>query len=174
MMSKTSSQMKVENNIFLGIDPGTSLIGYGVVQSTGDGFTSLAYGVINNTGQNKIASIKNSHTELQKIIKKFKPQRIGIERLFFANNQKTAMAVSEMRGVLLLAATSTGIPVQEFTPLQVKQLICNYGRADKKQVQRMVQMLLKISSPIKPDDAADALALAMCSATTNNPDSHLL
>ena len=128
--------------------------------------TCVAYGIISNTGKDKLFDFKETEKKLSALIKKYKPDMAGVEKLFFFKNQKTVMAVSEMRGVIMLTLAKHGLPVHEFTPLQVKQNISAYGRAGKDQVQRMVQVLLSIKEPIKPDDAADALAIAICSAHT--------
>ncbi|HZZ99679.1 MAG TPA: crossover junction endodeoxyribonuclease RuvC [Candidatus Paceibacterota bacterium] len=153
--------------IILGIDPGTTRIGYGVVESEGNRMQCLAYGIIGQAGLDKLENLKQTEKQLLELIKKYKPERAGLEKLFFTNNRTTAMAVSEMRGVLLLTLTKHDIPIHEFTPLQVKQYISAYGKADKTQVQRMVRMLLNIQNPIKPDDAADALAIAICCSSIN-------
>jgi crossover junction endodeoxyribonuclease RuvC len=154
--------------ISLGIDPGTTRIGYGIVQHEKNKMTCLAYGIISNPGKDKLFDFKETEKKLSALIKKYQPDVAGVERLFFFNNQKTVMAVSEMRGVIMLTLAKKNIPTHEFTPLQVKQNISAYGRADKNQVQRMVQMLLGIKEPIQPDDATDALAIAICSAHSVN------
>ena len=148
--------------IILGIDPGTTRIGYGVVEYERSRITCLAYGVIGETTISRSDNLLGVERELGKLIETYKPDTIGIEKLFFFKNQKTVMAVSEMRGVLLLTIARHGIPVQEFTPLQVKQSVSSYGKADKQQVQRMMQMLLNLKEPIKPDDA-----IAICCSHTN-------
>ena len=152
--------------ISLGIDPGTTRIGYGVIRGERNKMTCVAYGIISNTGKDKLFDFKETEKKLSALIKKYKPDMAGVEKLFFFKNQKTVMAVSEMRGVIMLTLAKHSLPVHEFTPLQVKQNISAYGRAGKDQVQRMVQVLLSIKEPIKPDDAADALAIAICSAHT--------
>ena len=149
--------------ITLGIDPGTTRIGYGVVRQDKNRFVCVDYGIL-KIGSDKLTGFKEASRELEKLIKKHKPDQAGIERLFFFKNQKTVMAVSEMRGVLLLTLAENNIPIQEFTPLQVKQSISAYGRAEKAQMQRIVQLLLNLKEPIRPDDAADALAIAICCA----------
>ena len=126
----------------------------------------IAYGVISNTGKDKSFDFKKTEKNLSALIKKYKPDVAGIEKLFFFKNQKTIMAVSEMLGVIMLTLAKHNLYIHEFTPLQVKQGISAYGRADKNQVQRMIRMLLNIKEPIKPDDAVDALAIAICSAHT--------
>lgn len=148
----------------MGIDPGTTKIGYGIVSQDKNHLTCLDYGIL-KVSSDKLTGFRDAVKELKKLINKHKPDQAGIEKLFFFKNQKTIMNVSEMRGVLLFALTSHGIPIQEFTPLQVKQNISAYGRAPKGQMQRMVQLLLKLENPIRPDDAADALAIAICCAS---------
>jgi len=149
--------------ITLGIDPGTTKIGYGVVRQDKNRLVCLDYGIL-KVGSDKLTGFKEASRELKKLIIKHKPDQAGIEKLFFFKNQKTVMAVSEMRGVLLLSLTENNIPIQEFTPLQVKQSVSAYGRAEKAQMQRIVQLLLGLKEPIRPDDAADALAIAICCA----------
>lgn len=150
--------------IVLGIDPGTTRIGYGVIQSNRNHIECIAYGTLGQPGIDGVENYKHVERELALLIEKYKPAVAGIEKLFFFKNQKTVMSVSEMRGILILTIAKAGIPIQEFTPLQVKQQISAYGRAQKDQVQKMVQMLLKLQKPVKPDDAADALAIAICCA----------
>ena len=110
--------------------------------------------------------LKKIYEELEHLITAYKPQIVVIEQLFFFKNQKTIMSVSEMRGVLLLTLAEHGIPVQEFTPLQVKQAVSGYGRSGKSQVELMVRVILNLKDEIKPDDAADGLAIAICCANT--------
>lgn len=150
--------------IILGIDPGTTRIGYGVVLYEKGAMTCIDYGLIENSGTDRVHDLRTTEEDLNNLIDKYKPTRAAVERLFFTKNQKTAMAVSEMRGVILLTLGKKGIPVDEFTPQQVKQAVSSYGGASKNQVEAMVRMLLKIKSEIKPDDAADALAVAICGA----------
>ena len=148
--------------IIIGIDPGTTQIGFGIIKNEGNRFESLGYGIIKNSGKDKLFDYKNTAKELSKLIKKHKPELAVVERLFFFKNQKTVMAVGEMRGVIMLTLANHNLPVLEFTPLQVKQSLSGYGRADKNQVQRMVRLILGIKEEIRPDDAADALAIAIC------------
>lgn len=155
--------------ISLGIDPGTTRIGYGVILSERNKLSCIAYGILSVKGTSPGDNFKEVERSLSELIEKYKPDVAGIEKLFLFKNQKTIMAVSEMRGVLLLTLAKHNLLVHEFTPLQVKQNISAYGRADKDQVQRMVKMLLGIKEAIKPDDAADALAIAICSASTTMP-----
>lgn len=153
--------------IIIGIDPGTTIIGFGVIKKEGQGFACLEYGVIRNAGKDRAADFRNTVSTLSAIIDKHHPTAAAIEKLFFTNNQKTAMAVSEMRGVLLFTLANHGLPIHEFTPLQVKQMVSRYGGADKKQMQKIVRLILKIPDEIKPDDAADALAIALCGAAAH-------
>lgn len=150
--------------VILGIDPGTTQIGFGIIENEKNRFTPIAYGIIKNTGKDKLFDYKKTYRELSEIIKKYHPEMAGVEKLFFFKNQKTVINVSEMRGVIMLALADNNLPVAEFTPLQVKQAISSYGRADKNQVQRMVRLILNIKEEIRPDDAADALAIAICCA----------
>lgn len=149
--------------ITIGIDPGTTRIGYGVIDQDKNRLVCLDYGIL-KVSSDKLTGFKDAAKELEKLIRKYQPGQAGIEKLFFFKNQKTVMAVSEMRGVLLLTLAKNDIPTQEFTPLQVKQNVSAYGRAEKSQMQRIVQLLLGLKEPIKPDDAADALAIAICCA----------
>ncbi|OHA62535.1 MAG: crossover junction endodeoxyribonuclease RuvC [Candidatus Wildermuthbacteria bacterium RIFCSPHIGHO2_12_FULL_45_9] len=158
---------------FLGIDPGTETTGYGVVraQSRGQRIECADYGCI-RTSRKKTAGerLVALETELLAILKTHAPDAMAVESLFFFKNLKTAMPVSQARGVVLLVGTKCHIPIHEFTPLQVKMTITGYGNAEKIQVQRMVKELLKLKEIPKPDDAADALAIAVaCSVASNNP-----
>ncbi|MBI3983681.1 crossover junction endodeoxyribonuclease RuvC [Candidatus Microgenomates bacterium] len=147
----------------LGIDPGTAITGYGLVDSSKGGIQFVAGGVIRTAGKQLLAprllEIFNGTTQL---IAEYQPDQMAIEILYFAKNVTTGMAVSHARGVVLLAAAQAGLPVAEYTPSQVKQALTGYGKADKKQMQAMAQRLLKLSDLPKPDDAADALAVAIC------------
>lgn len=151
----------------LGIDPGTSLIGYGVIDFNGKNYQVLDYGdfrtPINIKNRDRVKLI---YDYFDGLIKKHKPDKIALESLFFFKNQKTVTAVSEIRGVLLLVAAERGLETNEFTPLQVKQAVSGYGRADKDQVQQMVKLILGLAKVPEPDDIADALALAICCANT--------
>lgn len=153
---------------YLGIDPGTHRIGFGIIRAETQRMIPVDYGIIENSGQDQALNIANVERSLAELISIHTPVAIGIEKLFFATNRKTAMAVSEMRGVILASVHRHAIPVHEFTPLQVKQAVCGYGKADKAQVQHMVRMILNIKEPIRPDDAADALAIALCCPTAPN------
>ncbi len=149
--------------VILGIDPGYAIVGCGVVKYENNSFRLMGYGAITthkdmpfNQRLNKI------YDDLTELIEKFKPDAVSIERLYFNTNQKTAIDVAQARGVIVLAIEKAGIPVYEYTPLQVKQSIVGYGRAEKNQVQEMTKMFLHLDKIPKPDDAADALALAIC------------
>jgi len=151
----------------LGIDPGTSLIGYGIIDTDGKSFKAVDFGDL-RTGVNIKNSerVKTVYDFFEKLIKKFKPDKVALESLFFFKNAKTVVKVSEIRGVLMLAAAKNGVEVTEFTPLQVKQAVSGYGRAEKSQVQKMVKLILGLKTEPKPDDVADALAIAICCANT--------
>lgn len=148
--------------IILGIDPGIAIVGWGVLSYVNGKFTPLGYGSI-TTGpesplEDRLAAI---YDELDAIIKKYRPDAVSVEELFWNTNQKTGIIVAQARGVILLCIRKNGVPFYEYTPLQVKQSVTGYGRADKKQVISLVTMLLALDEPPKPDDTADALALAI-------------
>jgi len=160
-MLKTNSNQR----IILGIDPGTAITGFGVIEVAGQTLRLIRYGCITTpAGVAHAQRLLFIYTELKKIIVAHKPDAVAVEKLFFYSNAKTASAVSEARGVVSLAVAQAKLPLYEFTPLQVKQAVSAYGRADKKQVQRMVMMILKLKEIPKPDDAADALSVAICCA----------
>ena len=158
--------------VILGIDPGTATTGYGVVEKNKNSkikiknyLGCLDYGVIQTSPSLTPAErLQTLDDGLAKISKKYKPELLAVESLFFFKNLKTAMPVSQAKGVILLAAAKKNIKVRELTPLQVKMGIAGYGRAEKKQIQRIVQHLLSLKEMPKPDDAADALAVAICCA----------
>src|SRR3989344_4952491 len=151
----------------LGIDPGTSLIGYGVIDIEGKKYRSVDYGDFRTkSGIPNTERVVDIYNFFDKIIKKYRPEKVGLESLFFFKNAKTVIKVSEIRGVLMYAAAKNGIEIAEFTPLQVKQAVSSYGRAEKTQVQKMVKLILGLESIPKPDDAADALAIAICCANS--------
>lgn len=147
----------------LGIDPGFGRVGYGVIEKvSGNDWKSVCFGCIETSPKNSfVERILEVRNELQKIIKEFKPTRVAVEELFFFKNLKTAVEVGQARGVILLTAVESGLPVDEFTPLQVKQSMTGYGRAEKGQMQKIVAAILRIKEGIKSDDAADALAVAL-------------
>ena len=151
--------------IILGIDPGIAIVGWGVIEYEASKFKVLGYGSITTpAGMETPKRLAVLDTELKEIIRKYKPEQMAIEELFFTNNQKTGIVVAEARGIILLAARLAGIKIGEYTPLQVKQAVVGYGRAEKKQVIIMVTSLLGLKEPPKPDDTADALAIAVCHA----------
>lgn len=153
--------------IILGIDPGFAITGYGVLEYVGNHFKVIDYGVISTkAGELFSDRILQIDARVKKLVDMYRPDACAIEELFFNNNAKTAIAAAHGRGVALAAAAGKGVPVYEYTPLQVKQNVVGYGRAEKKQVQIMVKMLLKLESIPKPDDAADALAIAICHANS--------
>lgn len=149
--------------VIFGIDPGYAIVGCGIIRYEHNTFTLMGYGAVTTDKDmpfnKRLEKIYNDITEL---INKFKPDAISIERLYFNTNQKTAIDVAQARGVIVLAAEQSGVPIYEYTPLQVKQSIVGYGRAEKQQVQEMTRMFLHLDKIPKPDDAADALALAIC------------
>ena len=149
----------------LGIDPGFAIVGWGIVDYVGSRFKIVAYGSIQTpAGQRLEERLKTIYSDLGGVIDKFKPDVMAVEELFFNTNITTGIKVAQARGVILLCAEQRGIPMAEYTPLQVKQAVTGYGRADKNQVITMVTMLLGLSAPPKPDDTADALAIAVCHA----------
>jgi len=151
--------------IIIGIDPGTAMTGYGIIKNTSNNLELIDYGCIKTTNQSSTAErLKEIDQQLAKLIKKNKPEKMAVEDIFFFKNLKTAVKVSQARGVILARGARMKIPVFEYTPLQVKQAVTTYGRADKTQVQKMVKMILKLKEIPKPDDAADALATAICCA----------
>ncbi len=149
----------------LGIDPGTAIMGWGVVEKK-EGTNSLAcvdYGVITTSpGLDMPMRLKDLYDGLSQIITKYKPDETAIEDLFFFKNQKTVIKVGQARGVAIVCSMNQDIPVFDYTPLQVKQAITGYGRAEKAQIQKMIKLILCLKEIPKPDDAADALAIAVC------------
>lgn len=149
----------------LGIDPGFAIVGWGVIEYEGSRFKVIGYGSIQTPAGMPIEErLKAIYSELSAIIDKFSPDAMAVEELFFNTNITTGIKVAQARGVILLCAEQKGIKIAEYTPLQVKQSVTGYGRADKKQVITMVTMLLGLAKPPKPDDTADALAIAVCHA----------
>jgi crossover junction endodeoxyribonuclease RuvC len=147
----------------LGIDPGTASTGYGLISEKGNRLVFVDYGVISTSRkESSQGRLRIIYSQLKKIISDYKPKAIAVERLYFGANSKTAIAVGQARGIALLAAAELKVRVAEYTPLEVKMAVTGYGKADKKQIQQMVKLLLGISFIPKPDDAADALAIAIC------------
>lgn len=151
----------------LGIDPGTATVGWGILEVNGGNMTALAYGHIATSPalplSERIAEIAR---DLREISRQYSPEEASVEKIFFFKNQKTVIAVSQARGAILLTLETLGIRLSEYTPLQVKQSLTGYGRAEKKQMQIMIKSILKLSEIPKPDDVADALALALCHANS--------
>ena len=151
----------------IGIDPGTGILGFGVIEVSGQQAQLVDAGVIRTpVKEDDAVRLETIYQELTDIIVQTKPQVMSVEKLFFARNVTTAMTVSQARGVVLLCARLAGLDIFEYTPMQIKQAITGYGKADKKQMQEMVRVLLKLKEIPKPDDAADALAAALTHASS--------
>ena len=149
--------------VILGIDPGYAIVGYGVLSYRANQFTPLNYGAITTpAGMPFCQRLAMIYQDMRMILTKHRPEAMAVEQLFFTNNQKTGIDVAQARGVILLAATEMQVPVYEYTPLQVKQSIVGYGKAEKRQVMEMTRTLLHLKALPKPDDVADALAIAIC------------
>ncbi|MFC1753484.1 crossover junction endodeoxyribonuclease RuvC [Thermoproteota archaeon] len=153
----------------LGIDPGIATTGFGIIDKLGSKHQILAYGIISTPAKTALSKrLASLSANLKKLIIDYKPDFMAVEELFFNNNAKTALIVGQARGVILLASEDNNIPVFTYTPLQVKMAVSGYGHADKKQVQYMVKHLLNLDKIPKPDDAADALAIAICHGHSYN------
>lgn len=151
--------------VILGIDPGLAIVGWGVVDYNGSHFRVLGYGAIETPAGTSLEDrLLMIHKGLKELIEKYHPEQMAVEELFFNTNITTGIRVAEARGVILMTAHSMGVKLFEYTPLQVKQSVVGYGRAEKKQVISMVTLLLGLQKPPKPDDTADALAIAICHA----------
>lgn len=147
----------------LGIDPGLAIVGWGVIEAVDGRFYPVACGSVTTPAHTDVdLRLSMIYDDVCRLMDKYQPEEMAIEELFFNNNRTTGITVAEARGVVLLAARQHGIKISEYTPPQVKQAVVGYGRAEKKQVIAMVTSLLKLPSPPKPDDTADALALALC------------
>lgn len=151
--------------VILGVDPGYAIVGWGVIEYKANKFRVLDYGAVTTQAKTpfplRLCDIYNGITD---IIKKYTPEYLSMEKLFYNNNAKTVIDVAQARGVIMLAAQQNGINIAEYTPLQVKQSVTGYGRAEKKQVQEMTRIILNLEKIPKPDDTADALAMAICHA----------
>ena len=159
--------MNKKSSIIIGVDPGIADTGFGVIQVSGHELKCIDYGSIKTKANTDLAErLEIINLELKKQIQKYKPDLISVEQLFFCNNAKTALIVGQARGVILLTARQSKIPITEFTPLQVKQAVSSYGKATKAQVQKMVKLILNLKEIPKPDDAADALAIAICATNS--------
>ncbi|HDQ23173.1 MAG TPA: crossover junction endodeoxyribonuclease RuvC [Candidatus Uhrbacteria bacterium] len=153
----------------LGVDPGFATTGFALIKEKNKDLEVLDYGIITTSNKQAFSErLKYLHKALNKIIKKYKPQTIAVEQLYFCKNVKTALNVGQARGVILLTAILNKLPLAEFTPLQIKQAVCGYGQADKRQVQNMVKILLQLKKVPQPDDAADALAIALTYLQSKN------
>lgn len=167
-IGKISVKKGCEILIILGIDPGIAIVGYGVIEYKNSKFRPIAYGAIRTPAHTPVEDrLKMIHEELSEIIEKFSPDEMSIEELFFNNNTTTAIVVAEARGVILLTAAEKGLKISEYTPLQIKQSVVGYGKAEKKQVIHMVGTILGLKNPPKLDDTNDALAAAICHAHTS-------
>ncbi|MFC5447233.1 crossover junction endodeoxyribonuclease RuvC [Paenibacillus aestuarii] len=149
----------------LGIDPGIAIVGFGFIDKIGSKLTPVQYGSIQTEAHtDPSVRLKDVYDATTQLIEKYKPDALAIEKLFFNRNVTTAFTVAQARGVIILAGVQAGLPVAEYTPLQVKQAVVGYGKAEKQQVQEMVKIFLKLAKVPKPDDVADALAVAICHA----------
>ena len=154
--------------IILGIDPDYGIVGFGVIEKTASKLRTIAYGAIETPKVSRFpVRLKFIGEKISELISAYNPDAVAVEELFFQNNQKTAIMVAEARGVVLYTAECSGTPLYEYTPMQIKQAVTGFGRADKRQIQQMVKLLLGLESVPKPDDAADALAAAITHAQTN-------
>jgi len=159
---------KNHNLIILGIDPGIADTGFGIISNKDNKLACLDYGSIRTSAKLELADrLEIINTELAKLIKKYKPDLIAIEELFFCNNAKTAIIVGQARGVVVLTAKLNKVKSVEFTPYQVKQAVSTYGHAEKGQVQKMVKIILNLKE-LPKDDAADALAIAICAVNSSH------
>ena len=153
----------------IGIDPGYAIVGFGVIEYEKNQFTTISYGAITTpAGIDFNRRLEIIYADTCQVLDSCKPDSLAIEKLYFQNNQKTAIDVAEARGVILLAAAQRHIEIHEYTPLEVKKSITGYGKAVKKQVQEMTRRVLHLNEIPKPDDTADALAIAVCHAHTGN------
>ncbi len=158
--SETGDKMRI-----MGIDPGTATTGFGLLEHEGSRLHLLEYGVIRTEpGVPDAERLLQIHREVEALLKNYRPEVIAVEELFFNKNSRTVLAVGQARGVVMLAAAQADLQVEEYTPLQVKMAVVGYGRAEKRQVQEVVKVLLGLNRPPQPDDAADALAVAICHA----------
>ena len=166
-MSPRSGRTRSKARVILGIDPGFGRVGWGVIHEENGKLRAIDYGIIQTpAGTAFTERLQLIYSKVQGLLQQYQPALGGVERLFFSQNTKTAIQVSEARGVILLAFAQAGVPVHECTPQAVKQALSSNGRADKTQVQRMVKILLNLKEIPKPDDVADALAIAVTASTT--------
>lgn len=154
--------------LILGIDPGYAIVGFGLVESSGAKQRLVACGAINTpAGLRLSARLLQIARDLEELISRFHPDALAIEELFFNNNVTTGIGVAQARGVIIMTAEKMGIPIYEYNPSQVKQAVVGYGKAEKKQVMDMTKRILGLSAVPKPDDAADAVAIALCHARSS-------
>ena len=154
--------------IILGIDPGIAIVGWAVIECVRGNMRPIAYGAITTPAHTSVESrLLTIERDLTEVINKYKPEEMAIEELFFNTNRTTVIAVAEARGVILCTAHKLGLKISEYTPLQVKSAVVGYGKAEKKQVIAMVTSILKLPAPPKPDDTADAVAIAICHGNTS-------
>jgi crossover junction endodeoxyribonuclease RuvC len=159
----TNMMMSKDENLVLGVDPGTAITGYGLVWGEGDNLRLVNYGTILTSSDKPLPQrLQEIYRQLTALIQERQPAAAAVEKLFFSRNVRTALSVGQARGVALLAMANAEIAVHEYTPLEVKQAVVGYGRATKDQVQEMVKVLLGLDSVPQPDDAADAIAVAIC------------
>lgn len=161
-MAHTASSSPI---MVFGVDPGIAITGYGLVRQNRDELEPVAYGVITTPAEWPLPRrLQHLYRKLKALAETYHPAEASVEELFFARNARTALSVGHARGVILMALADAGLPIYEYTPLQVKQAITGYGRASKEQMQEMVRLLLQLEMIPQPDDAADALAMAICHA----------
>lgn len=155
--------------VIMGIDPGIAILGFGIVKYQANKFSVIEYGAVTTEAGTPMSQrLKILYNDLSGIIEKHKPDAFAVEELFFNKNIKTALTIGHARGVTVLAAANACVPIYEYTPLQVKQAVVGYGRAEKLQIQQMVKILLNLREIPKPDDVADALAVAICHGHSSN------
>jgi crossover junction endodeoxyribonuclease RuvC len=149
--------------LILGIDPGIAITGWGLVSSESGALSLVEYGTVRTSQGTPLPErLQTIYSELGQVISSHQPTAVAVEKLFFSKNVRTAMTVGQARGVALLAVADGELPLHEYTPMEVKQSVCGYGKASKEQVQKLVQMLLGLDFIPQPDDAADAIAVAIC------------
>lgn len=168
MTWRTFTPMPAKSKIWIGIDPGIARLGFGVIARTSDGgLKTIDYGCLTSRGAQPIDQrLLSLYRQLLRVLKKHSPDYMAVEQIYFAKNTKTALTIGHARGIILLVAALHNITVREFTPLQIKQALTGYGRADKHQVQQMVKTILNLKKIPQPDDTADALATALCGIQT--------
>lgn len=153
----------MKNIRILGVDPGYAIVGFGVLDYDGAGFTPIEYGAVTTEAGTPFPErLRAIHEDMEFIFDRFRPDCMAIERLYWNTNQKTGIDVAQARGVTVLSAAKRAVPITEYTPLQVKMSVTGYGRAEKHQVMEMTRQLLGLAQIPRPDDAADALAIAIC------------